>query len=31
VVQASDVHTGLTDDPAATLDHLFRTLVQLRR
>ena len=31
VVQASDVHTGLTDDPAATLDHLFRTLVQVRR
>ena len=27
VIQASDVHTGLTTDPAATLDHLFRTLV----
>jgi hypothetical protein len=27
VIQASEVHTGLTDDPAATLDHLFRTLV----
>jgi hypothetical protein len=27
VVQRSEVHTGLTDDPAATLDHLFRTLV----
>ncbi len=27
VIQASEVHTGLTADPAATLDHLFRTLV----
>jgi len=27
VIQASDAHTGLTTDPAATLDHLFRTLV----
>jgi hypothetical protein len=27
VVQASEVHTGLTDDPAAELDHLFQTLV----
>lgn len=27
VIGASDVHTGLTADPAATLDHLFRTLV----
>ncbi len=27
IVQPSDVHTGLTDDPAATLDHLLRTLV----
>lgn len=27
VIQPSEVHTGLTDDPAATLDHLFRTLV----
>ena len=27
VIQPSDVHTGLSDDPAATLDHLFRTLV----
>jgi hypothetical protein len=27
IVQASDVHTGLTDDPAAELDHLFRTMV----
>ena len=27
IIQASEVHTGLTDDPAATLDHLFGTLV----
>ena len=27
VVQRSEVHTGLTDDPEATLDHLFRMLV----
>jgi hypothetical protein len=27
MVQRSEVHTGLTDDPAATLGHLFRTLV----
>lgn len=27
MVQRSEVHTGLTDRPAATLDHLFRTLV----
>jgi DUF3037 family protein len=27
VIQPSDVHTGLTDDPAATLDHLFDTMV----
>jgi hypothetical protein len=27
IVQRSEVHTGLTDDPASTLDHLFRTLV----
>jgi hypothetical protein len=27
IVQATDVHTGLTWDPAATLDHLFRALV----
>jgi hypothetical protein len=31
IVQPSEVHTGLTDDPAATLDHLFRTLVEGRR
>jgi hypothetical protein len=30
IIQPSEVHTGLTADPAATLDHLFRTLV-LRR
>ncbi len=28
IVQASPVHTGLTADPAAELDHLFTTLVQ---
>ena len=27
IIQPAEVHTGLTDDPAATLDHLFRTLV----
>lgn len=27
MVQPSAVHTGLTDDPAATLEHLFATLV----
>lgn len=27
IIQPSDVHTGLTADPAATLEHLFRTLV----
>jgi hypothetical protein len=27
IVQRSEAHTGLTDDPAATLDHLFQTLV----
>jgi hypothetical protein len=27
VVQPSPVHTGLSHDPAAELDHLFRTLV----
>jgi hypothetical protein len=27
VIQPSEVHTGLTADPAATLDHLHRTLV----
>jgi hypothetical protein len=27
IIQPSDVHTGLTADPAATLDHLFGTLV----
>jgi hypothetical protein len=28
IIQPSGVHTGLTADPAATLDHLFRTLVR---
>jgi hypothetical protein len=28
IIQPSVVHTGLTADPAATLDHLFRTLVR---
>jgi hypothetical protein len=27
VVQPSEVHTGICEDPAATLDHLFATLV----
>lgn len=27
VIQPSEIHTGLTADPAATLEHLFRTLV----
>lgn len=27
MIQPSEVHTGMTDDPEATLDHLFRTLV----
>ena len=27
VIQPSEVHTGLTVDPVATLEHLFRTLV----
>ncbi len=30
IVGRSEVHTGLTDDPAATLEHLVRTLVQGR-
>jgi len=30
VIQPSEVHTGLTDDPQATLDHLFTSLVQVR-
>ncbi len=30
VVQASAVHTGLSADPAATLEHLFNTLVRGR-
>ena len=28
MIQPSPVHTGLTGDPGATLDHLFRTLVR---
>ena len=28
IVQPSDVHTGLTDDPVATLEALFRELVE---
>jgi hypothetical protein len=27
IIQPTEVHTGLTVDPAATLEHLFRTLV----
>jgi hypothetical protein len=27
IIQPSEVHTGLTEDPQATLDHLFETLV----
>ncbi len=30
VIQPSEVHTGLTDDPARTLDHLFGSLVPVR-
>lgn len=30
VIQPSEVHTGLTDDPQATLDHLFTSLVEVR-
>lgn len=29
IIQPSAVHTGLTDDPAATLERLFETLVAL--
>ena len=28
VIQPSAVHTGMTADPRATLDHLFQTLVR---
>jgi len=28
IIATSPVHTGLTADPGATLDHLFRTLVE---
>ena len=30
MIQPSEVHTGLTDDPQATLEHLFRSLVQVQ-
>lgn len=30
IIQRSEVHTGLTADPCATLDHLFATLVTER-
>jgi hypothetical protein len=30
VIQPSDVHTGLSEDPAATLRHLFGSLVPVR-
>jgi hypothetical protein len=30
IIQPSEVHTGLTDDPQATLEHLFRSLVQVQ-
>jgi Protein of unknown function (DUF3037) len=29
VIQPSEVHTGLTDDPAGTLEHLFDALVKV--
>jgi hypothetical protein len=28
IIQPSEVHTGLTGDPAATLEHLYRTMVR---
>jgi hypothetical protein len=28
IIQPSEVHTGLSDDPAAELDHLFDRLVR---
>jgi len=31
IIQASDVHSGLCDDPAAELDHLVATLVETVR
>jgi hypothetical protein len=30
VIQPSAIHTGLSDDPARTLEHLFATLVLMR-
>jgi Protein of unknown function (DUF3037) len=29
MIQPSEVHTGLTDDPAATLEHLLHSLVKM--
>jgi hypothetical protein len=29
VIQPSEVHTGLTEDPAATLEHLLQSLVKM--
>jgi len=29
MIQASEVHSGLCDDPAAELDHLVATLVSM--
>jgi hypothetical protein len=29
MIQPSEVHTGLTDDPAGTLEHLFKSLVNV--
>jgi hypothetical protein len=29
VIQPSEVHTGMTGDPQATLEHLFRSLVRV--
>jgi Protein of unknown function (DUF3037) len=31
VIQPGPVHTGLTDDPAEALDHLFKTMVETSR
>jgi hypothetical protein len=31
IVQMSEVHPGLTEDPTAELEHLFQTLVDGRR
>jgi len=29
IIQTSPVHSGVSDDPASTLQHLFKTMVQL--